>query len=64
MILQEGIAPKPNRRDDPIRRHRHTAILCFNVNAGTTKQQLLQGFQDLATRIAIISHCHHEEGDA
>ncbi len=48
--LQEGIiGPK-----EKIRRHQHTAILCFNVLAGTTPRQLLEGFEALAERIRVL----------
>ena len=54
MNLQEGIMPDPARSSDPIRHHRHTAILCFNVAPGTTRAQLLSGLEELAKRIAIM----------
>ena len=54
MNLQEGIVPDANRRRDDIRHHRHTAILCLNVAPGTSRAALLQGFEGLAERIAIM----------
>lgn len=54
MNLQEGIMPKPNSSRDDIRFQHHTAILCFNVAPGTSRAALLQGFDDLAQRIAIM----------
>lgn len=54
MNLQEGIVPKANKRYDDIRHQRHTAILCFNVAPGTSRADLLAGFENLAERIAIM----------
>lgn len=52
--LQEGIVPAPGSKRDPIRQHRHTAVVCLNVAPGTTRPQLLDGFERLAERIRVL----------
>ncbi|MDP9309578.1 MAG: Dyp-type peroxidase [Chloroflexota bacterium] len=46
--------PSENKKTDKIRKHQHTAILCFNIVSGTTPRQLLEGFEKLAERIRVL----------